>query len=141
MIDAISFTLDAEFGDGHTVYTESIAQGLKEPCFFVQLVEGTNNLFRGKRYYRTQKFCIQYFPRDRRNAQAECAAVAERLYSALEYLTLQDEDTIVKGKDMSHNTFNGILNFFVNYDFFVQMQSDEVPMETLDFSTREKKGV
>lgn len=32
IIDAISTTIYAEFGDDYEIYTESIEQGLKEPC-------------------------------------------------------------------------------------------------------------
>lgn len=33
IIDGISISLNAEFGDDYKIYTESIEQGLKEPCF------------------------------------------------------------------------------------------------------------
>lgn len=35
IIEGISISLNAEFGDNYTTYTESVEQGLKEPCFFV----------------------------------------------------------------------------------------------------------
>ena len=33
IIEAISISLNAEFGDDYTTYTESIEQGLNKPCF------------------------------------------------------------------------------------------------------------
>ncbi len=33
IIDAICITINNEFGDDYTIYTESIKQGFEEPCF------------------------------------------------------------------------------------------------------------
>lgn len=33
IIESISISLNAEFGDEYTTYTESVEQGLNEPCF------------------------------------------------------------------------------------------------------------
>lgn len=33
IIEGISTSLNAEFGDDYTIYTENVEQGLKEPCF------------------------------------------------------------------------------------------------------------
>lgn len=37
IIESISISLNAEFGDEYTTYTESVEQGLNEPCFFCVL--------------------------------------------------------------------------------------------------------
>ena len=66
IIEAISIALNAEFGDDYTTYTEEQEQGLKEPCFFISTLEPTHNLFRDRRYFRRQQFCIQFFPANRR---------------------------------------------------------------------------
>lgn len=83
IIESISISLNAEFGDEYTTYTESVEQGLNEPCFFVFCINPTNRVFLGKRYFRENQFCIQYFPADKDRAKEECNAVAERLFHAL----------------------------------------------------------
>ena len=117
IIEAISISLYAEFGDDYAVYTESVEQGLKEPCFFVFCQNPTNRLFIGKRYFRENQFCLQYFPADKDRAKEECNAVAERLYSCLEYITVTGD--LVRGTKMNVEVVDGVLNFFVNYDLFV----------------------
>jgi hypothetical protein len=34
-MEAISISLNAEFGDSYEIHMEEIKQGLKEPCFFM----------------------------------------------------------------------------------------------------------
>ena len=57
IIRAISVSLNNEFGDNYTIYTETVEQGLKEPCFFISCINPTNNLFLGKRL---EKICFVY---------------------------------------------------------------------------------
>ena len=91
IVEAISCSLNKEFGDDYEIHNEEIKQGLKEPCFFIACLNPNNNLFFGKRYERTNQFCIQYFPQSAKK-QRECADVAERMYDCLEYITT-DGDT------------------------------------------------
>lgn len=85
IIEAISVSLNGEFGDDYEIHMEEIKQGLKEPCFFIACLNPTNNLFMGKRYERTSQFCIQYFPKSD-EVQRECNGVAERMYDCFEVL-------------------------------------------------------
>ena len=88
IIEAVSVSLNSEFGDGYEIHMEEIEQGLEEPCFFISCLNPSNDLFLGKRYFRTNPFCIQYFP-ESREKQRECNSVAERMYGCLEYVTLE----------------------------------------------------
>lgn len=140
LIESISIALEAEFGSGYKIYQESIEQDLKEPCFFVQCLEAENNLFRGRRYFRAHQMCIQYFPVSANEPKAECEAVAERLYNALEWLTLHNDETLVMGKRMRHKTVDSVLSFFVNYDSFVMKNVPADPMQKLGVTMKQKKG-
>lgn len=131
VIDGICLALNEEFGDDYTIYTESIEQGLKEPCFFVQCINPTNNLFRGDRYRRTNQMCIQYFP-STRDEQTECNAVAERMFNCLEWI---DVDGLQMGLDMHSEMVNDVLNFFVDYNFFMKSVKDETAMEQIRHQT------
>lgn len=138
LTESISIMLDAAFGGDYTIYQESIEQDLKEPCFFIQCLEAGNNLFRGKRYFREHQMCIQYFPVSRNNPKAECEAVAEQLYPVLECVTLHEDQTMIRGREMRHKTVDGVLNFFVNYDLFVMKKGAFDPMQTLDVAMKQK---
>lgn len=139
IIEAISISLNEEFGDGYETHMEEIKQGLKEPCFFITCLNPTTELFLGKRYFRTNQFCIQYFP-ETNEKQRECNGVAERMLQCLEYITIYDEDKPIMGTKMKYEVVDGVLNFFVNYDCFVRKTEQHIPMETLHENTDIKEG-
>lgn len=138
IIDAISISINSEFGDGYEIYTESLEQGLNEPCFSVFCLNPTNELFLNKRYFRTNMFCIQYFP-SMEEKNVECNTVFERLYTCLELITV-DETTghLTRGTRMKGEIVDGVLNFFVNYDMFVYKVETKDLMEDLEVNTDAK---
>lgn len=139
IIEAISISLNEEFGDGYETHMEEIKQGLKEPCFFITCLNPTTELFLGKRYFRTNQFCIQYFP-ETNEKQRECNGVAERMLQCLEYITIYGEDKPIMGTKMKYEVVDGVLNFFVNYDCFIRKTGQQTPMESLQASTSVKEG-
>lgn len=139
IIEAISISLNEEFGDGYETHMEEIKQGLKEPCFFITCLNPTTELFLGKRYFRTNQFCIQYFP-ETNEKQRECNGVAERMLQCLEYITIYGEDKPIMGTKMKYEVVDGVLDFFVNYDCFIRKTEQQTPMESLQASTSVKEG-
>lgn len=139
IIEAISVSLNEEFGDDYETHMEEIKQGLKEPCFFITCLNPTTELFLGKRYFRTNQFCIQYFP-ETNEKQRECNGVAERMLQCLEYITIYGEDKPIMGTKMKYEVVDGVLNFFVNYDCFVRKTEQQTPMDNLQASTNVKEG-
>lgn len=139
IIEAISISLNEEFGDGYETHMEEIKQGLKEPCFFITCLNPTTELFLGKRYFRTNQFCIQYFP-ETNEKQRECNGVAERMLQCLEYITIYGEDKPIMGTKMKYEVVDGVLNFFVNYDCFIRKTEQQTPMESLQASTDVEEG-
>ena len=139
IIEAISISLNEEFGDGYETHMEEIKQGLKEPCFFITCLNPTTELFLGKRYFRTNQFCIQYFP-ETNEKQRECNGVAERMLQCLEYITIYGADKPIMGTKMKYEVVDGVLNFFVNYDCFIRKIEQQTPMESLQASTSVKEG-
>nr|DAI02236.1 MAG TPA: tail completion protein [Caudoviricetes sp.]DAS41847.1 MAG TPA: tail completion protein [Caudoviricetes sp.] len=130
IIKGISVAINTEFGDGYTIYTESIEQGLKEPCFFISCLNPTNKVFFGERYFRTNQMCIQYIPTNTSVEKEECNAVVERLFNCLEYITVGEDP--VRGSKMNSEIVDGILNFFVNYDLFImKLKNEEVAMNEI----------
>ena len=139
IIEAISISLNEEFGDGYETHMEEIKQGLKEPCFFITCLNPSTEQFFGKRYKRINQFCIQYFPKTA-DKQRECNDVAERMNWCLEYITTDADTKPIKGTKMNHEVVDGVLNFFVNYDFFVYKKEEQIPMENLQTNTSVKEG-
>jgi hypothetical protein len=128
VIDGICNALYETFGDNYKIYTENVIQDLKEPCFFVLLVNPDNTLYLWQRHYRTNPFAVHYFPQYRNNPNAEFQDVLEKLYIALEYISLPDG--LQRGTEINVGFSDGVMLFFVNYDFFVDTVTDEDLMET-----------
>lgn len=140
IIEAVSVALNEEFGDKYEIHMEEIEQGLEEPCFFIFCLKPTNNLFLGRRYFRTNPCCIQYFPAGKEK-QRECNGVAERMYECLEYVTIDSDSKPIKGTKMKHEVVDGVLHFFVNYDCFVyRMEERQESMNGIAADTNVKEG-
>lgn len=131
IIDGISVRINAIFGDSYEIYTENVEQGLSEPCFSVLCINPTIEQFLGKRYFRTNQFCVHYFPKTNEK-QYESFSVVERLQNALEYITVDGD--AVRGTQMHSEMVDGVLSFFVNYDMFVcKSKEDSSYMETVSY--------
>ena len=126
VIDAIILALDAEFGDDYHFYTENIEQNLEEPCFLVSCISPTIKAYPSKRYLRNNQFSVQYFPKNA-DSMEECNAVSERLFWCLECIGA--EESYLRGTSMHAEQSDGVLNFFVNYDFFVRSVEEKAAME------------
>ena len=136
IIDGISVAINSEFGDPYEIHTESIEQGLVEPCFSILCLNPTINQKLGKRYFRTNQFCIHYFPSSIEK-QSECFAVLERLMKALEIITVTGD--LCRGTDMHGEIIDGVLSFFVNYDMYVYKEKENEPaMESVVHNTNMK---
>ena len=132
--EGILAAIREEFGEGYTLYTEAVKQGLKEPCFFITCISPNIRLYRGRRYLHTNGYTIQYLT-DAAEPRAECAAVAERLFGCLELITV-DED-LMRGTGMNADIVaeDGLLNFTVNYDFFSYRPNEETKMDEFEGET------
>lgn len=139
VIGAISRALKDEFGSRLKTYMEEKRQDLEEPCFFISCISPGNRLFLKNRYFRQNQFCIQYFP-ETEEKNRECHEAAERLFSCLEYLTAGGVH--VRGTKMSYEVVDGILHFFVNYDFYVYRAAEpETVIEEASYGTAVKGQV
>lgn len=116
LIDGISKSLGEEF-KGYEIYDENPEQGLLEPCFLITLVNPTNAHFKNNRHKRTHLFDVQYFPEE---GNRESYAVLERLYLVLQVVE-DSKGVTYEGSNMNGEISGGVLNFFVNYDFFVDL--------------------
>ena len=128
----ISVALDRAFGGRYEIYTEENKQDLKMPCFFISLVQPTKTDFPSNRYYMDNLFCIQYIPESETGSNGECVSIGEQMLWVLEEVTPDGEDLPVRGSNMHYEIIDGVLNFFVNYNYFVRKVVDTAPtMETM----------
>ena len=133
IIDGISVAINSEFGDSHEIYTESVNQDLSDGSFSILCLNPAIEQFLGKRYFRTNKFCIHYFPKTD-EPRSECQSVIDRLMDCLEIIAVQGD--LVRGTKMNSEIVDGVLSFFVNYDLFVYKEADRNPaMEVLEYNT------
>lgn len=136
LIDGICIAIHSAFGDEYEIYTETTEQGLTEPCFSVVCINPALEQFLGKRYFRTNQFCIHYFP-STADKKTECYSVLERLMNSLELITVNDE--VIRGTAMHGEVVEDMLNFFVNYDMFVYKEQPKEPaMENIEHNSNVK---
>lgn len=137
IMEAVIMTLEREFGDEYQYYREEKQQEFQAPCFFARCVKHSCRPFLGKRYFRQNQFCIQYFPETKEQENEKCCAAAERLFPCLEYLEVDGD--FVRGTDMKYEITDGVLYFFVNYDLFLYRIAEDVPaMEEITSETSVK---
>ena len=136
IISGILEALHEEFGEGYRLYTETVEQGLQEPCFFIFCINPNIRLFRGRRYQNTNQFSIQYLS-DKDEAMTDCNRIAERLFSCLELIPVAGD--LLRGTNMEANIVDNVLTYTVNYDYFSYVPNAETKMESLEDGGTEVK--
>ncbi len=114
ILDGVIYVLYQEFGVDIPIYTETVTQGLKRPCFMVFLESPSTTFLRGNRYVLSTKVCVHYVSKST-DLQMECMAVAERLFRILGCVTLKNG--ALRGKQRKYEVVDGVLRFFVRYDY------------------------
>lgn len=128
LIDGVVSAIDAEFGEGYPIHTDTVDQGLVEPCFTVRIVKPIISQFLGKRYLNKNLVSVQYFP-SVYGDNAEINDVISRLYSILEIISVSGVPT--RGTDAEPHVEDGVLIFTINYDYFTIQVTDEDPLEDI----------
>lgn len=134
IITGISQALDTEFNsenEEYTIYTEDVEQGLENPCFFIFSLKPSNRQLVGNRYERKYPFDIHYFPKDESNYNNEINEVTERLFTALEYISI--DSGLIRGTNMNAETVDNVLHFFIDFNMIVRKEIPKDPyMEELE---------
>lgn len=130
VIDGIIAAIRSEYDSkAYRIYTESVEQGLREPCFSIMCLKpeaqrkGTG---RTRRFY---SFDIVYFPKSDCEPVQECTEVYENLVECLMDITA--DGRILHGSDISGTVVEGILHVQVTYDLFLLKQVEEQNMEAI----------
>ena len=120
IVNGISKAIYDEYGKKCKIYTESIEQGFKEPCFFIAVLDSDQARIIGNRYQKTIAVDVHYFPGTKAKNK-EMRSVAEALYSILERITLLNGD-MLNGFQLHYETVEEVLHFFVTYKPIVKYQ-------------------
>lgn len=133
IIDGIVAAIRTEYDKSFRIYTESVTQGLKEPCFSVLWLNGSSEKGACTRHNRTHSFIIRYFPLSEEEPFKECSDVMENIYSILSVIDTVDGK--VRGTNMNGNIVDCILQFQITYTLSLLETKDEVNMEELEVVT------
>ena len=116
IMDAIAIRLHEVFGDEFEINQEDVVQGLKEPCFLITLVDYSKEPL--------LPFDILFFPS---KGKMQCYEIADQMMNELELITLLDGDAM-HGTKMKAEVVDGVLHFFVNYNFVAKVTEDAKDM-------------
>lgn len=130
IIKGVSMQLRASFGEGYEIYQNDVQQGLTEPCFFVAVLQPEVAPLRGGRFVQRNPLDVHYFPA-RQGDNGALFSMAERLWEALEIITLPDGDQL-RGTGLRFEAVDGVLHFFVSYDTTLTRPVQDIYMETLE---------
>jgi len=112
VLDSVIAALNQNFPNINT-YSEESDQGLEEPYFYVKLFPVSQNQLLGQRYQRNHSFDIHYFA----GGNEALHDMAEQLYDKLELISV--DGGLVRGSGMRHEIVEGVLHWFVAYNFHV----------------------
>ena len=133
----ITSALYEKFGEKYNIYIDSIEQGYHNPCFFVSLVDWFSDpLLMGRERVHTQ-YNITFFPENEEEPTDECYEMIQRLKDCLRMITLENGD-IFRGTDMDAKVVDGLLQFYVTYNFETIEREDGDYMES--YTERTKYG-
>ena len=140
IINGISNKIYDVFGDDYKIYADNnVKQGLKNPCFFISVLNPSQKNYLKDRKLKYYPLVIQYFPLNE-DDNFELLSVGEKLTDELEYITL-DNGNLLKSSNLRYEIVDGILNFKVNFNVFIQKVNEVDEMENLISKTKLIEGL
>lgn len=122
IINGIAIKIDSLFDDNAVIYTEGVEQDFQEPCFYVKLLRAGHKQVFNNRYYMEHSFDVHYFPGSAVKNE-EIHDIASKLIG-LEYIT--SGGSLKRGTKMSYEIVDGVLHYFVQYNYFAYLTKEEV---------------
>lgn len=131
----------------YRVYTESVEQGLKVPCFSIRCINSRSQSKFNTRVLKTYMISISYFPQSDTDARTECMDVWDVLSDALD--TISVGNSLVHCKDeVEYEIVDDVLVCTATYELLCNRTSEDGElMETLrqegvisDGDNEESKG-
>jgi hypothetical protein len=123
---------------GLPVYGQRVPQGVKLPCFTVEMVGLEQKRLLGKRAERTVIFEVRYFYGEEKTAAEESTLAIDGLYEAL-LIIGKDEKFAASG--MKHEKMADGVKFTVEYEYHIIFTEEEAEkMERLKYNGKEAVG-
>ena len=143
---AIALKLKSSFANTNgslpiTIYKEKIVQGMKKPCFFVWVMDVSQEKLLGNKYERLYQMNIRYHPEGKDLKTYETLAeIGNKLLEYLRYIEVPIflgrydtdgnpiEDTKpIKGDNLSFKITDNVLQVYVNYVIKGKFKETEKP--------------
>lgn len=124
LIDGMIAALRTAFGDEIPIYTDTVEQGLTEPCFSVRIVKPNVEQFLGDRYFRSNLVAVHYFPQNYGDNE-EMNHIMETLFSALELIEV--DGALTRGTKPDVHVEDGVGIYTIHYDFFTYKVGENAP--------------
>lgn len=130
-----------------TIYKEKIVQGMKKPCFFVWVMDVSQEKLMRNNYTRDYQMNIRYHPEDKDTKTYETLSdIGNKLLDKLTLIEVPifigrhdsggepvEDKKLVRGIQMSYEIKEDVLQFYVTYSIKAKQVVDEVPdMGTLE---------
>lgn len=110
---AIAIRLHQIFGADYEIYTDTVEQGLKEPCFFIFCLNQSKEPLTQFRSKRQNTYDIHYFPKSTK--AEEVSNVTDQLFDGMCFI--QTDNGLLRGTKMQAEVTDGILHFQVQYNY------------------------
>jgi len=124
ILNAVTKQLGTTFGTGYRYYLENVEQGLKKPCFTVDVIIPIQRKISPVLYKRTMPIIVHYFSDSKEKIKSDCYRVSEQIVEALEHLPFNN--TILRGEDISWQLVDDVLQVFITYRFTTKLVVDEI---------------
>ena len=131
ILNAVTKQLGTTFGNKYRYYIEDVEQGLKKPCFTVDVLIPLQRSKSPVLYDRTMPLVIHYFSDSENNLKQDCYSVGEQVVECLEYLPFKN--TTIRGESISYKIVDDVLEVFITYKFTTRLitETEEVSVEEL----------
>jgi len=123
IIDGLTAALGEAFS-GCEIYVENIRQGLTEPCFFVTVLEPSQQRIHNERHLLRVPLNVQYFPKE---GYREINETAMTLNNILRRIELLNGDKL-NGLDLHYEIVDNVLHYFVTYQMIIRYSEEEAAL-------------
>lgn len=110
IIDGLTATIGAQFPNCE-IYTENVKQGLKEPCFYITVLEPSQKQLLNYRTLLTVPVDVHYFPEEGKH---EINRVAIILMKTLRRINLLSGE-LANGYNLHYEIVDNVLHFLATY--------------------------
>lgn len=138
ILNSVTKQLGTTFGGSYRYYVEDVEQGLKKPCFTVDLLVPLQRSKSPVLYDRTMPIVVHYFSDSDKDIKNDCYRMSERIVECLEYLPF--DKTLLRGEDISWQMVDDVLQVFVTYKFTTKKVTvEEEGIDTLETNVTHKQ--